>query len=90
MKFTVGGAGTSGAHLRYITRPAAVKEEVRGCHAVFPGPHLPAYLTREPLPPEALRAYLLPLNIEGIVWTHADGRMVKVKKRDFGMARVQP
>lgn len=34
-----------------------------------------------------IRAYLEPLDIEGIVFHHPDGRMAKVKKRDFGMSR---
>jgi hypothetical protein len=32
---------------------------------------------------EALRVYLNGLSIEGIVWHHPDGRMVKIKKADF-------
>jgi len=35
---------------------------------------------------DALRAYLAG-NIEGIVWHHADGRMVKIKGKDFGWTR---
>lgn len=31
-----------------------------------------------------IRIYLESKNIEGIVWHHPDGRMVKIKKRDFG------
>jgi len=34
---------------------------------------------------EGLRDYLVSQNIEGIVWHHPDGRMVKIKKRDFGL-----
>ncbi|MES2889699.1 MAG: DUF5565 family protein [Pseudomonadota bacterium] len=34
---------------------------------------------------EALRAYLADRVIEGIVWHHADGRMVKIKAKDFGL-----
>lgn len=34
-----------------------------------------------------LRAYLEPLAIEGIVWHHPDGRMVKIKRKDFGFGR---
>lgn len=30
-----------------------------------------------------LRDYLLARTVEGIVWHHPDGRMVKIKKRDF-------
>jgi hypothetical protein len=32
---------------------------------------------------EGLKAYLEPLSIEGIVWHHPDGRMVKIKRKDF-------
>lgn len=34
---------------------------------------------------EALKDYFENHNIEGIVWHHPDGRMVKVKARDFGI-----
>jgi hypothetical protein len=36
---------------------------------------------------DGLKAYLASKDIEGIVWHHSDGRMVKVKKRDFGLKR---
>jgi hypothetical protein len=36
---------------------------------------------------EELRTTLGALNIEGIVWHHPDGRMVKIKKKDFGLRR---
>ena len=35
----------------------------------------------------ALREYLRSRDIEGIVWHHEDGRMVKIKGKDFGMRR---
>lgn len=35
----------------------------------------------------ALREWLEPRDIEGIVWHHPDGRMVKIKKKDFGLKR---
>lgn len=43
----------------------------------------------EPLPDgprtfDALRAYLEHARFEGIVWHHPDGRMAKLKRRDFG------
>lgn len=38
----------------------------------------------------ALREYLRGLDVEGIVWRHPDGRMVKLKKSDFGMPRKVP
>ena len=39
---------------------------------------------------DEIKAYLTGKNIEGIVWHHSDGRMVKIKVRDFGMKRVMP
>ena len=36
---------------------------------------------------DGLRNYLRRTNIEGIVWHHTDGRMVKIKGRDFGINR---
>lgn len=34
---------------------------------------------------DGIRAYLTLNSIEGIVWHHGDGRMVKIKARDFGI-----
>lgn len=34
---------------------------------------------------EGVRDYLSKNNIEGIVWHHSDGRMVKIKRKDFGL-----
>lgn len=34
-----------------------------------------------------LKEWFKDLDIEGIVWHHPDGRMVKIKKRDFGYKR---
>lgn len=39
---------------------------------------------------EELKEWLSYRDIEGIVWHHPDGRMAKIKKRDFGLLRVQP
>ena len=36
---------------------------------------------------DGLREYLRSADIEGIVWHHPDGRMVKVKTKDFGLSR---
>ena len=36
---------------------------------------------------EGLRQFLAKMNVEGIVWHHEDGRMAKIKMRDFGMKR---
>lgn len=37
-----------------------------------------------------LRAYLATADIEGVVWHHPDGRMVKIKAKDFGIGRTLP
>lgn len=36
---------------------------------------------------DGIRAFLEKADIEGIVWHHPDGRMVKIKKKDFGFRR---
>ncbi len=36
---------------------------------------------------DSLREYLRHEDMEGIVWRHDDGRMVKIKKKDFGFKR---
>ncbi len=36
---------------------------------------------------EGIKAYLFDKDIEGIVFHHPDGRMAKIKKRDFGLKR---
>lgn len=36
---------------------------------------------------ETLKSFLSVNDIEGIVWHHEDGRMVKIKKKDFGIKR---
>jgi hypothetical protein len=44
----------------------------------------------EPQPPRdfaGLRAWMTDRDIEGIVWHHPDGRMAKLKLRDFGLRR---
>lgn len=37
---------------------------------------------------EGLKKFLYTADIEGIVWHHPDGRMVKIKTKDFGIARA--
>ena len=36
---------------------------------------------------DGIKNYLTNKDIEGIVWHHPDGRMVKIKKKDFGFKR---
>jgi hypothetical protein len=46
-------------------------------------PHGCYQLTDAPRDYDGLREYLLARTIEGIVWHHPDGRMVKIKRKDF-------
>jgi len=39
---------------------------------------------------EGLKNYLSEHDIEGVVWHHPDGRMVKIKGSDFGLKRPHP
>lgn len=39
---------------------------------------------------DGIRDYLATHDIEGIVWHHPDGRMVKIKAKDFGIKRTSP
>lgn len=39
---------------------------------------------------EGLREFLKDAGIEGIVWHHPDGRMIKIKAKDFGWKRAAP
>ena len=38
-----------------------------------------------PIDFEGLKSFLENKNVEGIVWHHPDGRMVKIKRKDFGL-----
>lgn len=61
--------------------------KVQGNPEGFPShvlvPHGKEVLADAPRTFEGLKAFLLSRSIEGIVWHHPDGRMVKIKKRDF-------
>lgn len=50
-------------------------------------PHGAEVLGDVPRTFEGIREYLQEHNIEGIVWHHPDGRMVKIKAKDFGIKR---
>ena len=51
-------------------------------------PHIATgFLTDAPRDFDGLREYFTRRNIEGIVWHHPDGRMVKIKAKDFGIKR---
>jgi len=50
-----------------------------GQHPLDDCPRLPTFF--------GMRDYLASRNIEGVVWWHPDGRMVKLKGRDYGLTR---
>ena len=39
---------------------------------------------------DGIRDYLRAHDMEGVVWHHPDGRMAKIKARDFGIKRAKP
>ena len=51
-------------------------------------PHGVERLDDAPRTFEELKAYLTERTMEGIVWHHPDGRMVKIKAKDFGIQRL--
>lgn len=58
--------------------------EVLAEHVLIP--HYGNETQLDPQPPrdfEGIKAFLLERCIEGIVWHHPDGRMVKIKRKDF-------
>jgi len=59
-------------------------EGAEGHQLVTHGQYL---LPRAPRDFDGLREYFKTANIEGIVWHHPDGRMVKIKAKDFGLKR---
>ncbi len=50
-------------------------------------PHGADILQDAPRNFDAMPSYFQAHNIEGIVWHHPDGRMVKIKAKDFGLKR---
>jgi hypothetical protein len=49
--------------------------------------HEEAQVLFPPVGFDELSEWLADKDIEGIVWHHPDGRMVKIKKKDFGLKR---
>lgn len=60
--------------------------EMRGYHMLMPHG---ADILEAPRTFAELRTWFKGRNIEGIVWHHPDGRMVKIKKKDFGLRREE-
>ncbi len=50
-------------------------------------PHGRDIIKEAPRTFEAIKEFLSQADIEGIVWHHEDGRMVKIKAKDFGIKR---
>ena len=50
-------------------------------------PHGSIQMYQDPRTFKGIRDYLQQLDVEGIVWHHPDGRMAKIKARDFGFKR---
>lgn len=48
-------------------------------------PHGQTFLSENPRTFEEIKNYLSMCAVEGLVWHHPDGRMVKIKARDFGI-----
>lgn len=64
--------------------------KVQGNKSGFPDHVLIRHLTAEQFPDaprdfEGLKTWLAEHSIEGLVWHHRDGRMAKIKRRDFGL-----
>ena len=66
-------------------------EKVQGNPEAITGnvlvPHGKEILEDAPRDFESIKEYLCNKNIEGIVWHHPSGAMVKIKKKDYGMKR---
>jgi hypothetical protein len=51
--------------------------------------HADAEILDAPRSFDELREWLAGKDIEGLVWHHPDGRMAKIKLRDFGLPRAR-
>jgi|SRR5450631_53954 len=56
-----------------------------GVPLLYPFTLHPERLSENPRTFEAIRDFLTQTEIEGIVWHHEDGRMAKIKRKDFGL-----
>ena len=52
---------------------------------LYPFRLVPIELSDDPITYDELKAFFEKNIIEGIVWHHPDGRMAKIKRRDFGL-----
>jgi hypothetical protein len=61
--------------------------EFRETHILVPHDNAILKLHDVPRTFEELRAWMIGKDMEGVVWHHRDGRMAKLKLRDFGFRR---
>lgn len=65
-------------------------EDVRAHKLIMHGTDMAGLVRDVPRTFDGLREWLSARDIEGIVWHHLDGRMAKIKLRDFGLKRGAP
>ena len=56
--------------------------------SIYADDRMEDFETEPPRDFDGLRAFLETAGIEGIVWHHGDGRMAKIKAKDFGLKRA--
>ncbi len=56
-------------------------------HCLVPHPYTTYIADPRPRTFESIKGWLASLDVEGIVYYHPDGRLAKIKKRDFGLPR---
>ncbi len=56
-----------------------------GLPVLYPFTLVPEVLREDPRTYSEIRNFLARNEMEGIVWHHEDGRMAKIKRRDFGL-----
>lgn len=57
------------------------------CHSLISHKNETLHIDDVPRTFDGLKEWFKDKDIEGVVWHHPDGRMVKIKKKDFGMKR---
>jgi Family of unknown function (DUF5565) len=86
LRNTFGNRHRTGGTYEFVGPKAQGGVEGFSRHTLIP--HGMEHLENAPRTFEAIRGFLLANDyIEGIVWHHPDGRMVKIKGKDFGIKR---
>ena len=71
-----------------VRQAVLIRDEAFAQHTLLR--HGAVQLPRAPRTFLEVKGYLADGMIEGIVWHHPDGRMVKIKAKDFGIKRARP